>query len=126
MRLTIQSISDIITNSSSEVFVIFTKERIQTLKNIISELLGKDFDKHFRVDIICNEYCEDDYNERGDDEADLSFEDWCFKHCEDWNDYEGSPAITDINIVAKNPEDKRAADLLNRLPYLFESESRYC
>lgn len=83
MRLTIQSISDIITNSSSEVFVIFTKEGIQTLKNIISELLGKDFDKHFRVDIICNEYCEDDYNERGDDEADLSFEDWCFKHCED-------------------------------------------
>lgn len=122
----IQSISDIITNSSSEVFVIFTKEGIKTLKDIVSELLGKDFDEYFTVEVICNEYCEEDYNERGEDEADLSFEDWCFKHCEDWNDYEGSPAIEDIQIVAKNPKDKRTADLLNRLPYLFESESRYC
>lgn len=125
-RIKIQSTSDLITNSSSEVFVIFTKEGIETLKGIVSELLGKDFDEYFTIQVTCNEYCEDAYNERGEDEADLSYEDWCFEHCQDWNDYDGPPAINDITIVAKNPEDKRAAQLLNRLPYIFESETRYC
>lgn len=126
MKINLQSVSDIITNSSSEVFVIYTKEGIEVLKELISALLGKNFDDYFTIDITYNEYCEDDYLERDEDEADLSFEDWCFKHCEDWNDYDGPPAVEDITIVAKNPEDEKVASLLNRLPYIFESETRYC
>ena len=122
----IQSVSDLITNSSSEVFVIYTKEGIRTLKDIVSQLLNKDFDEYFTVEIICNEYCWQTYEERPEDESDLSYEDWCFKHCEDWNDYDGAPAIENIKIVAKNPEDEKAARLINSIPYIFESESRYC
>lgn len=124
--INIQSVSDLITNSSSEVFVIYTKEGIRTLKDIVSQLLNKDFDKYFTVEIICNEYCWQTYEERPEDESDLSYEDWCFKHCEDWNDYDGAPAIENIKIVAKNPEDEKAARLINSIPYIFESESRYC
>lgn len=126
LRVKIQSISDLITNSSSESFVIYTKEGIETLKSIVSELLNKDFDEYFTISVICNEYCIDDYNDRNEDEADLSLEDWCFRHCEDWNDYDGPPAIDSVAIIAKNPEDERTAALLNQLPYIFESETRYC
>lgn len=126
MKFKIQSISDLITNSSSESFVIYTKEGIEILKSIVSELLGKDFDDYFMIHVNVNEYCIDDYDSRDEDEANLSLEDWCFKHCEDWNNYEGCPAIESIAILAKNPRDARTAELLNRLPYIFESETRYC
>lgn len=124
--INIQSVSDLITNSSSEVFVIYTKEGISTLKDIVSQLLDKDFDEYFTIKVICNEYCWQTYEERPEDESDLSYEDWCFKHCEDWNDYDGAPAIENIEIVAKNPEDEKTARLINSIPYIFESESRYC
>ena len=126
MKFKIQPISDLITNSSSESFVIYTKEGIEILKSIVSELLGKDFDDYFMIHVNVNEYCIDDYDSRDEDEANLSLEDWCFKHCEDWNNYEGCPAIESIAILAKNPRDARTAELLNRLPYIFESETRYC
>ena len=123
----IQSVSDIITNSSSEVFVIFTKEGIKILKEIVSKLLNKDFDKYFRIEVTCYDKCWESYKERYEDEADLSFEDWCFEHCQDWKDYnDGPPAIENVTIVAKNPEDKETARLLNSIPYIFESETRYC
>ena len=124
--INIQSVSDLITNSSSEIFVIYTKEGISTLKDIVSQLLDKDFDEYFTIKVICNEYCWQTYEERPEDESDLSYEDWCFKHCEDWNDYDGAPAIENIEIVAKNPEDEKTARLINSIPYIFESESRYC
>lgn len=122
----IQSISDLITNSSSESFVIYTKEGIEILKSIVSELLGKNFDDYFMIHVDVNEDCIDDYDARDEEEANLSLVDWCFKHCEDWNDYEGCPAIESITILAKDPKDTRTAELLNRLPYIFESETRYC
>lgn len=125
-NINIQSISDLITNSSSESFVIYTKEGIEILKSIVSELLRKDFDDYFMISVNVNEDCIDDYDSRDEDEANLSLEDWCFKHCEDWNDYEGCPAIESIDILAKNPRDARTAKLLNQLPYIFESETRYC
>ena len=126
LKLKLQSSSDIITNSSSEVFVIFTKEGIKTLKEIVSKLLNKDFDEYFRIEVTCYDECWEAYKERCEDEADLSFEDWCFEHCQDWNDYDGTPAIENVTIVAKNPEDKETARLLNSIPYIFESETRYC
>ena len=94
--------------------------------DIISELLGKDFDDYFMIHVNINEDCINNYNARDEDEANLSLVDWCFKHCEDWNDYEGYPAIESIDILAKDPRDTRTAELLNRLPYIFESETRYC
>lgn len=122
----IQSISDLITNSSSEVFVIYTKEGIEILKSVVSELLGRDFDEHFIIEVNCYEYARRTYNNRGEDEADMSFEDWCFKHNEDWNDYDGPTAIEGLTIIAKNPEDERIARLISAIPYIFDSESRYC
>lgn len=56
----IQSISDIITNSSSEVFVIKgQKERNQDIMNIIIglyELLGRDIDKDLEMSVASQDF----------------------------------------------------------------------
>lgn len=117
----IQSISDLITNSSSEVFMIYTKEGIESFKEIISTLIGEDFDKRFNLEIYCDENVIDDYY---DSNSDLSFEDWCFE--QDKDSYEGDPYIQGFGITARDPEYIKQANALNRIYSLFESEERYC
>ena len=118
--INIQSISDLITNSSSEVFVIYTKEGIESFKEIVSTLIGDDFDNHFDLEICTNEYLMDEYIESG---SDLSFEDWCFQY--DNDSYEGSTAVEGFYVTAKNPEDISKAKAINNIYSLFDSEERY-
>ncbi len=118
--INLQSISDIITNSSSEVFVIYTKESIESFKEIISTLISDDFDQHFNLEILPNEYLIEDYYEKGEG---LSFEDWCFQYDQDY--HEGSPAVEGFVVTAKNPEDLDKAVAINKIYSLFESEERY-
>lgn len=121
----IQSISDIITNSSSEVFMIYTKEGIQLFKDIVSTLIKDDFDNHFHLElIICTYDSCDNYADRSIYDKDLSFEDWCLKH--DETSDEGYPYVEGFKIIAKNPEDKEAAMKLNKIYSIFETTSRYC
>ena len=123
--INIQSISYLITNSSSEAFVMYTKEGIQTFKDIVSTLIGDDFDNHFNLELVTDEYCAPDYYaERSEDEKDMSFEDWCFKHNEDT--YEGSPYVEGFIVTAKDPKDLDKANKLNQIYSIFESETRYC
>lgn len=119
----IQSASDLITNSSSEVFIIYTREAIQDFKDIISTLIGENFDDVFNLEILYNEWAEEEYAADSDKDG-LSFEDWCFKH--DEQSYEGSPYVVGFNITAKDPKDEVKALELNRIYYLFESETRFC
>lgn len=118
--INIQSVSDLITNSSSEVFMIYTKQGIEDFKEIVSTLIGDDFDKHFNLEIYTNEYLMDDYIESG---SDLSFEDWCFQY--DNDSYEGSTAVEGFSVTAKNPEDLSKARAINNIYSLFESTERY-
>lgn len=121
----IQSVSDLITNSSSEVFVMYTKEGLQQFKDIVSALIGDDFDNHFNLEIITDDYCApEDYADRPEEYSDMSFEDWCFKH--DADCWEGSPFVEGFVITAKNPKDVDKANKLNQIYSIFESETRYC
>lgn len=121
MRIKIQSISDLITNSSSEVFVVYTKEGIESFKEIVSTLIGDDFDNHFNLEIYTNEYLMDEYIESG---SELSFEDWCFQYDEE--NWEGRTAVEGFAVTAKNPEDLNKAKAINNIYSLFEGEERYC
>ena len=122
--LNIQSLSDLITNSSSEVFVMYTKEGIQTFKDIVSTLIGDDFDNHFNLELDIEECWISDYEKRPEEEKDLSFEDWCFKH--DAEEWEGRPSVEGFIITAKDPKDLDKANKLNQIYSIFESETRYC
>lgn len=103
----------------------YTKEGIQIFKDIVSVLIGDDFDKHFNLELIIDEYCApDDYAERPEEYRDMSFEDWCFKH--DVDCWEGSPYVEGFAVTAKDPKDLDKANKLNQIYSIFESETRYC
>ena len=59
MILKIQSISDVITNSSTEIYTIYTKNDIETIKNIVNALLAVNgdstFDDLFNIELLIND-----------------------------------------------------------------------
>ena len=122
--INIQSISDIITNSSSEVFMIFTKEGINTFKEIVSTLIGEDFDNVFNIELYLRDYDKDieEYHKSG---SDLSYEEWCLEHDSEL-DYYDTPIVRGIRVTAKNPEDEKKAKGLNRIYDLFEIKEIFC
>lgn len=120
LKFHIQSVSDLITNSSSEVFIIYTKEGIESFKEIVSTLIGEDFDNRFTLELIVSEWGQKLYE---DENSDLTLEEWCFNH--DQNEYE-STYIEGLEIKAKDQEYANQARALNQIYNLFESEERYC
>ena len=60
----IQSISDIITNSSTEVFTIYRRHNIQDIKDLVNSLFklisNLRFDDFFTITLYINEYVVDD------------------------------------------------------------------
>lgn len=123
MNIKIQSISDIITNSSSEVFMIYTKEGIQNFKDIISTLIGEPFDDVFTLHIDLPDEDSWEYEKYlKEKESYKSFEDWCWKN-ESYNDY---PNIRGFWVESIDPEDDGRAKMINRIYSLFDIEERYC
>ena len=59
MILKIQSISDVITNSSTEIYTIYTKNDIETIKKIVNALLAVNgdstFDDLFNIELLIND-----------------------------------------------------------------------
>ena len=67
MNIKIQSISDIITNSSTEVFTVYSRSDLDTVKNIVNAILAIDgkynFDDLFTIHMSIDDYAiEDLYN----------------------------------------------------------------
>lgn len=123
MNIKIQSISDIITNSSSEVFMIYTKEGIQDFKDIISTLIEEPFDNVFILHIDLPDEDSYEYEQYLEEkESYESFEDWCWLNDSD----EEYPYIRGFWVEAIDPEDDRRAKMINKIYHLFEMEERYC
>lgn len=70
MAIAIQSISDIITNSSTEVYLQIHKNEFENLKDLLRDLIsrllpeGGDFDAMFSLDFEYSDYMFDIYKER--------------------------------------------------------------
>lgn len=60
MKINIQSVSDIITNSSTEVFTIYTSQDLETIKSIVNAILAINgsttFDDLFNIGLMPDEY----------------------------------------------------------------------
>lgn len=55
----IQSISDLITNSSTEAFVVYDKSNMRDIKNLVNSILSllnpyKTFDDYFTIEMLIN------------------------------------------------------------------------
>lgn len=113
--------TDLITNSSSESFIIYSREGIRDFKEIISTLIGEDFDDCFVIDIIVDDYVLDYYEDSGTDQ---DFDDWCFEH--DATEYDGSPYIEGLQIIPKNPKYAAQAEALRKIYQIFDIQERAC
>lgn len=122
LMISIQSVTDIITNSSSEIFVIYRKSDFEFIKEIINELLklagsNKTFDDLFELKIWTTEEAEEDYAKSGSSQ---DFIDWCMDKDLDIDIDERNPYIESYTIDAKSEEAKSVAYKLSNLAFLFE------
>ena len=144
MKIYIQSLSDIITNSSSETYTILQGDSIESVKKIIDSILdlaghGFHWDDFFKIEEgfdedyardLHKDYWEDsDDHEEGDEYKEPTYEELLdFVH--DYNDAnwvigEGSIIETYMVFTTTDPDSKLAASLLHKLNDLFESQTQY-
>lgn len=135
MTVKIQSVSDIITNSSSEVFVIYDQEGIDTIKTIVNSILRLSkseyscddlFDFEFIWDDIAEEYYNDD---GGFKKTGKTLEEYRVDMQNDrlkWG--KGAPLIQGFKVIPKldTSECKEAADILSKIDVIFKSDVFYC
>lgn len=152
MLIKIQSISDIITNSSTEVFTMYNRSDLITIKNIVNAILAIDgnytFDDFFNIDLLLNEYAvEDMYNDLEDLQEKFPTIDDFWNHLtslsaeeleeyedmyDDYRHYESYSTIYDCyNVTLKeNIESteklETARRAINSLDNIFRHECQYC
>lgn len=130
MIIKIQSISDVVTNSSTEVYIRYyqcDKDAIINLVNAILAINGNGkFEDYFNFEWVSNEdllYCK--WQDR---EIEISFEEWIKTLSEDdlFDEYESWNSILNFVegyvITAKNPNNEQAAQLLSTLDTIFTTE----
>lgn len=135
MIIKIQSISDLITNSSTEVYITYygcDKTAIIDLVNAILAINdGGCFEDYFEFEWIPNEYRLYDLWE--DNEIDIPFDDWVKTLTEDnlFETYshgyydEERNYVEGYKIIAKDSKNKHAADLLTHLDSIFTYNASY-
>jgi hypothetical protein len=141
--LIINSITDVITNSSTSVFVVHKESDINSIKELVNAVLSINgnctFDDLFEISLELDQYTIERYLD------DLSEEFNDLKNDNDWdkilgsyskeklskltdelwelidNDYywKGSP-YEYIKVIAKNSEHKHVADLISRIDTIFD------
>lgn len=140
----IQSISDIITNSSSEVYTILEDDSIESVKKIIDSILAlaghgfhwddffkieEDFDEDYALDLYKDDWNDQEHDE-GEEYKDPTREELLdFVHNyndANWDSGEGSLIETRISFAPIDPDAKESAALLHKLNDLFESQTQYC
>lgn len=123
----VQSVSDVITNSSSEIFTIYRRIDFKTIREVVDELLklagsDKTFDDLFELKIWTTEEAEEDYANSGSSQ---DFIDWCLERDSNIDIDCDNPCIESYTIVAKSDEAKSVANKLSNLDNLFEHVEAY-
>jgi len=125
VRIKVQSLSDVITNSSTEIITTIANDAVDIIKSMVDELLK----------ISGSRYCFDNlftvktYWDREDEWEDLGYdskEDY-IKDLENHSgDLEGRSSAKSYEVKAKDPNNEEAAKLLNQLQNITESFEYYC
>lgn len=145
--LTVKSKIDVITNSSTEVYLIADQSSIRSIKNLVNEFLklgGKkdlDFDDLFDVEINFAEWLAEEYYCEGWWKEEKEFKSWKLDKELDWDDLTleqkkewartmGDPVDDSrgpffgagLTFTAKDPEYSSLADLLNNIENIYSPE----
>ena len=133
MVIKIQSISDVITNSSTEVYITYYPSDKNAIINVVNAILaingeGK-FEDYFEFKWIPNE--DFLYEKWEKDEIEIPFEQWVeslpesflFSEYQQWDGCHNF--IEGYSITAKDPKNSKAADLLTSLDSIFTTDVSY-
>lgn len=140
----IQSISDIITNSSSETYMKLQDDSVESVKKIIDSILalaghGFHWDDFFKIyedfdedDARCRHKDEwdDQEHEDGEEYKEPTREellDFVHDYNESrWDEGGGSIIETNMTFIPIDPDAKESASLLHKLNDLFDAQTQYC
>lgn len=143
MRIKIQSISDIITNSSSEVYTILEYDAVESVKRIIDSILalaghGFHWDDFFKIEEDFDEedaleyhkeQWENSEHEEGEEYKEPSHDELLdFVHEfneEAWDSGDGHIIETYLKFIPIDPDAKESAALLHKLNELFDAQVVY-
>lgn len=133
MVIKIQSISDVITNSSTEVYITYYPSDKNAIINVVNAILaingeGK-FEDYFEFKWIPN--TDFLYEKWEEDKIEIPFEQWVeslpesflFSEYQRWDDCHNF--IEGYSITAKDPKNSKAADLLTSLDSIFTTDISY-
>lgn len=134
MIIYFQSLSDIITNSSSEVFTVYNESSIESVKTLVNSIL-KAARSHYKFDdlftaelVIDKDNAEEDYENSGDKEL-MSLEEFIANHDKYCVESEGGYLYTQgIKVIPKDLDDTKlylAAGYLSELGDIFEKVVLY-
>lgn len=126
----VQSISDIITNSSTEVFMIYDEESIKQIKELVNAILDlgnykERFDDLFECKINFNEERLLDENPEYEGLTEKELLEKAYEYDDDFR-YEGYPIVNGYTITSKNVKDEKLAIMLSNLDKIFSTYSVYC
>lgn len=124
----IQSVSDIITNSSTEVFMVYDESAFKSIKEIVNAILESTgfeqrFDDLFEIKAIVSEGFVDDYPDYKGYPEDQIIE---AARRIDEDNYDGWPYVNSYEVVAKDVKNAKLAKVLSGFDTIFETYSRYC
>lgn len=131
----IKSITDVITNSSSECFTYVTEESIDKVKDLINSILlvggsSKTADELFTIKAKFDEKTVKDWYD-WDGLHPISSEEELYEHAASLNKYcienmEGRPVFKGISIKPKDPElAKKYGKVLDEINNLFKNDEFY-
>lgn len=148
----IQSVSDIITNSSTEVFTIYTSKDLETIKSIVNAILAINgsttFDDLFNIGLMPDEYkIEQLYDENADirekyqtlddfdnfinGASDEELQEIAERWQDDHYDYYGNTFFSGYWVTLKKgieltPTLEQAIRAINTFDSIFEHDASYC
>lgn len=148
----IQSVSDIITNSSTEVFTIYTSKDLETIKSIVNAILAINgsttFDDLFNIGLMPDEYkIEQLYDENADirekyptlndfdnfinGASDEELQEIAERWQDDHYDYYGNTFFSGYWVTLKEgieltPTLEQAIRAINTFDSIFEHDASYC
>ena len=127
----ILSVSDVITNSSSEVFTYYTESSIKEVKRLIDAILkaggsDKTCDDLFEINLTFDEdRLQEILDESGEEMKDLTKEqklkialEYDDGLCvDDWHCIDG------FEVIPKDPNNTIAASFISNIPFIFDTEA---
>lgn len=127
-NLKVQSVSDIITNSSTEVFMVYDENSMNNIKDLVNAILSlsgsnKTFDDLFTYEInFDEEYLLEVHPEYKKYKRDELLQ----KAYEFDDDYSHYPCVNGYKIIAKNSKNEEVAEILSKIDKIFNTYARYC